>query len=353
MAAELKKQKLGLFLILGIIVSIIAIIVLGGGKFFVKQIKFITFVNCSVQGLEVGSAVKYRGVQVGRVNKISLAKQGDLIRIEMNIQPNYFTETGLVMNGKNQLKQMKTLFKKNVKKGLRSSMELSGITGMRYVELDFMPPGEKDLLVKEYITPEEIYIPSRVSRFERIEDSVNETLNKINQIDFVTIAEEVKALLKSANKVLTNKNIKPAILDLKNTLEIANRVAQRLDIIIDDDMTIKSKTILTNLDNLSENIERLSKKANNAITEKNLKTILTNLDKLITNYNKLANKANKEITNLDIKTLSNNFNQAANKVETATNVLTDSKLEIKKVLYEAEATMKKLNNLLESLLENQ
>ena len=43
---------------------------LGAGNVFKRTVTIETYFDESVQGLDVGSAVKYRGVQIGRVTRI-------------------------------------------------------------------------------------------------------------------------------------------------------------------------------------------------------------------------------------------------------------------------------------------
>jgi ABC-type transporter Mla subunit MlaD len=63
-----------------------------------------------VQGLDRGAAVKYRGVAAGRVERIDIAPDGDLIEVKMSIDNRYAD----------------LLFKDPT---LRAQLQLSGITG--------------------------------------------------------------------------------------------------------------------------------------------------------------------------------------------------------------------------------
>src|SRR6266567_8698143 len=63
--------KLGLFVIGAIVAGILVLLVIGTGRFLQKRITIETYFNESVQGLDIGSKVKYRGVVIGEVTKIS------------------------------------------------------------------------------------------------------------------------------------------------------------------------------------------------------------------------------------------------------------------------------------------
>ena len=63
--------KLGLFVIGAIAAGIIVLIIIGTGRFLQKRVTIETYFNESVQGLDIGSKMKYRGVDVGQVTRIS------------------------------------------------------------------------------------------------------------------------------------------------------------------------------------------------------------------------------------------------------------------------------------------
>ena len=81
MASQRTKFALGLFVTCGIGIACFAIIGLGVSKFFEKGRYYATYFNESVQGLDVDSPVKYRGVSIGRVEGITVAPDAKLIQV--------------------------------------------------------------------------------------------------------------------------------------------------------------------------------------------------------------------------------------------------------------------------------
>ena len=74
MAVATNRWKLGLFVIVGSAVAFAALVLFGAHNFSKKTVDFVSFFDESVQGLEVGSPVKFRGVTVGRVSAIDIAE---------------------------------------------------------------------------------------------------------------------------------------------------------------------------------------------------------------------------------------------------------------------------------------
>ena len=119
MARKTSKFMIGLFVTIGVFIAMVAIVWLGASKYFEKGKIYVTYFNESVQGVQVDSAVKYRGVEVGRVEKIKVAPDNILIEVVMKI------------NLKGQLEQ------DNV-----AQLKMAGITGIVFIELDRKEPGD-------------------------------------------------------------------------------------------------------------------------------------------------------------------------------------------------------------------
>ena len=119
MAGKTSKFMVGLFVSLGIIIIVVAIIWVGATKYFEKGNLYVTYFNESVQGLQKDSIVKYRGVEVGRVEQISVAPDNHLIAVVMKIN----------------------LRDKNLPQTTIAQLKMAGITGMVFVELDRQKAG--------------------------------------------------------------------------------------------------------------------------------------------------------------------------------------------------------------------
>jgi hypothetical protein len=63
--------KLGLFVIGAIVAGVAVLLVIGTGRWFKPRVTMETYFNESVQGLDIGSKMKYRGVVIGEVSRIS------------------------------------------------------------------------------------------------------------------------------------------------------------------------------------------------------------------------------------------------------------------------------------------
>ena len=65
MSQESHYFRVGLFVLLGAALAVGAMLLIGGGNFFSQPTRGETVFAESVQGLEIGSTVKFRGVRIG------------------------------------------------------------------------------------------------------------------------------------------------------------------------------------------------------------------------------------------------------------------------------------------------
>ncbi|OGP87692.1 MAG: hypothetical protein A2157_18730 [Deltaproteobacteria bacterium RBG_16_47_11] len=121
MARRTSKFMIGLFVTIGILIGMVAVVWLGASKYFEKGATYVTYFDESVQGLQLDSAVKYRGVEAGRVEKIGVAPDHRLIEVTMNIN----------LRGK-------------IERDHVAQLKAVGITGIVFVELDRKEPDKPE-----------------------------------------------------------------------------------------------------------------------------------------------------------------------------------------------------------------
>lgn len=192
-----KYFKLGLFVITAIVIAVVGIIVLGGGRFFQKQNVIETYIDESVQGLDIGSPVKFRGVPVGKVDEIALTS------IEYPTRRRYV----LVRAGISQNMFRFPLgdptspsFMAEVERGLRVRLAPQGLTGQAYLEADYLDPRLNPPLEIDW-RPEHPYVPSARSRLTQFTDSFEHILRNIEQVDVQRLVETMEKSLDTMSKL--------------------------------------------------------------------------------------------------------------------------------------------------------
>eukprot|EP01031_Cornospumella_fuschlensis_P051317 gene51317-62754_t len=183
MASARKIQlSVGVMVVVGLALLVGFVLFLTQNRTSTSDILFETYIRESVQGLEVGSPVRYRGVAVGRVTEIALAAaeyrrpEGEgfaaafqlvVVRFAVNLR-----RVGDVPSTEEAVRQ-----------GLRARMASQGITGVGYIELDFLDP-ERFPLASVPWTPRYSWIPAVPSTVAQVTSAAEMFLRQIQAIDF-------------------------------------------------------------------------------------------------------------------------------------------------------------------------
>jgi phospholipid/cholesterol/gamma-HCH transport system substrate-binding protein len=195
--------KIGLFVICAIVIGVIGVVVLGGGKFLQKKNIIETYIDASVQGLDVGSPVKFRGVLVGNVEQITLTS------VEYSTQRRYvLVRAGISSNVfKFPLNDPASpSFVAEVEKGLRLRLAPQGLTGQAYLEADYLDPSRNPPLEIDW-RPQYPYVPSAQSKITQLSDAVERILRNIEQLDIQRLIGSVESSLKTIDKLASGANL--------------------------------------------------------------------------------------------------------------------------------------------------
>lgn len=205
--------KLGLFIIIGSLLFIATATILGAGAFWREDtLPAETYFNESVQGLDVGAPVKFRGVQIGRVKSIGFINQrykdptgttGRYVLVTMELSERTMED---FLNERD----VDTTIPKLVDQGLRVRMTTQGLTGVGYLEVNFFDPKNNPELPLSWV-PETIYFPSAPSTLSRIEsafDSIAQLFKKLEGTNFQSLVNTINSFMKNLDKALQEANVK-------------------------------------------------------------------------------------------------------------------------------------------------
>ena len=276
---EANRFRLGLFVVIGIVVFIAALFVFGLSEIFMAKARFVTLFAESVQGLDAGSPVKYKGATIGSVTKVTIRIKDKLIRVDMDINPGALSMD--TDNYKHWRTKFYLFFRQELKLGLRCRLAYAGITGMKYIDLDYYPQSKTR---KNKIKPlsdkgkDFLYIPSQPSVFNDMLTMVSRSLEKISKIKFEKISDELSATITSLQALIDNPKL--------------------------------SKTI-TQLEQTSMNIEKGTADFRKIFTEKELRAFLDRWHKTLDAVDQLLVSSKKQLEDAEVKTTAAEFRKAA------------------------------------------
>lgn len=230
MAEKTSKFVVGLFVTIGVLIGASAIVWLGASKYFQRGAAYVTYFDESVQGLSADSIVKYRGVEIGRIENIRVAPDNKLIEIVMKINLRGDLEHTTVT----QLKDV-------------------GITGMKFIELDHRVPGEADLSPEIVFAAEYPIIPSRPSEIRQVFSKVDKIIEKIEAIDIQEISGQITSMIKSVNTFLTGPKLSNILSNLETGAANLDKTILDLDTLLTGP---KMNTILSNVESVTTHLDK-------------------------------------------------------------------------------------------------
>src|SRR6202162_515262 len=202
MSQKANPTLIGAFVFGAIVIAIGAVIFFGSANLFAKKQLYETYFNQSVNGLAIGSNVKYKGVTVGKVTKVQLKFQGQgeppIVRVLYEINTdNLLNKFGLSIS----LSDYK-LHERAVANGFRAKMDFESlISGQLYIALDFYKDASPPNLHQE-TDPSIFEIPPQPSDIEAILANLTKAIGNIGNVDFGSLANQLQAVLKSADAAI-------------------------------------------------------------------------------------------------------------------------------------------------------
>jgi phospholipid/cholesterol/gamma-HCH transport system substrate-binding protein len=220
--------RVGLLIIGGLGLLVALIWFLGGSRISGGTL-LESYFSESVQGLEVGAPVKYRGVTIGRVSDLGLVsaeygqirdtdREGLLFRL---VFVRFAVDTAKV--GRMPDTQAAVAL------GLRAKLASQGITGLSYLELDFVNPKSYPPLDLPW-TPKAEYIPSMPSTFYQVQDAAQQMLARLNRVDIDALSSQLAGLLGDLRAQLSGGDLHDALSGAALLLRSTNAAVQAADL---------------------------------------------------------------------------------------------------------------------------
>lgn len=160
--------KIGLLTILGFAALVTAAFALGVASMSSKTANYHTYFDESVEGLDLGGPVKYRGVTVGSVSDIDIAPDKRHVDVVLALKLAGLRRLGLTERGPHIA----------VAPELRAQLGSQGITGVKFVNLDFFDPATTPVEQLPFAQAENT-IPVAPSLLKGLEETLTKALDKV------------------------------------------------------------------------------------------------------------------------------------------------------------------------------
>ncbi len=248
---ESNPKLIGVFLIGGIALAVLAVVLFSSQDFFTQKRLFVAYFQQSVTGLNIGAPVKFRGIPIGEVLEIegmyNPAEGTMMPRVTIEFLPETLVNA-YVVEGEYTLLP---LFLKN---GIRASLKAQSLlTGQLYVSLDFHPDTpERRLGNSEDPYPE---LPT-------LDSHLDEALSTLSELPIEEIVARVGSTLEAAEAILRNPNIDRALEILPRVLADGDAAIVDLNDLISGEITTAAREATETLATARGSIDLVAGKLN-------------------------------------------------------------------------------------------
>ena len=245
MAKQANKTVIGLFVVGAIVLLVVALVVLGSGRFFKETDRFVAFFDGSVKGLTVGAPVMFRGVRIGKVEDFAVyykrAEKEFKIPVLLTLYPEKVIGIGIELTELQEKKQFQEL----LEEGLRAELQMQSlVTGQLGVQLDFHPGAPL-----KFHGLEEFNLPKNVKEIPTIQSGLQLLTKQIEQIPLDQIVDDFRSTLKGIKEFVNSPETAKTFHYLKQTMKEARNLLRHIDEKVDPlfarvDQTLQDAQVL-------------------------------------------------------------------------------------------------------------
>lgn len=250
MSAPTNHWKLGAFVMGSVLLGAICVAVLGARAFQTQTVSYRSYFDEQVTGLQIGSPISFRGVKIGDVSGIDIAPDRRHVEITYELGTKVLGRLGLAGTTTGSGTRI------SVPDNLRVQLGSSGLTGTKFLQLDFFDVTHMPVPTLPFEVPEN-YIPATPSTMKNVEEAV---IRGVEMLPVLTA--KIAELLGRVDMILADVH--------------GNQLPQKAAMTI----TSANETLLLLKSKLHQlNVDELSGESTAAL--KNVNVILARLDKTL------------------------------------------------------------------------
>ena len=194
MSKKANPTAIGLFIVVGVGLGVLGLLLFSSSKLFTATQDFIMYFDESLNGLNEGAPVKYRGVRVGSVKRVMVRYNQAtndyalpvIVQLEEKLINERLGEPGEVFRT--------GILEERIRHGLRASLQAESlVTGVLYIEV--RPHADAALPVYHQLHKRYIEIPTEPAQIQQL-------FNNLASLDVKGIETNINALLVKLDSVV-------------------------------------------------------------------------------------------------------------------------------------------------------
>lgn len=271
---EANKFKLGAFLLIAITLLIVGFLSAGIMQIFAPKYRAMTVLNTSVEGLAVGSPVKYLGMPVGKITGMAMRESDGNIAVYFEIFPSAVEAGDPDGDGPDYDALNISAIMRN--KNMMCFINAAGIMGGSYLELSINDSSQPSTPHLDITPPPDVsYIPSRPSHIGNAIQNISRMLDELEKVNFIQLADKLNETLDNMSGLLNQS-------ELRNTLKSINTICNNLENSISRLQVVLSDSNVAKLNRSIDNLDAGIQEFRSSLNGKTLSETLANFDGFLT-----------------------------------------------------------------------
>jgi len=256
MSERANPAVVGGFVVGALVLLVAGVLLFGSGALLSERVPVVAFFSGNVRGLQVGSAVEFRGVRVGTVTDIQLALDMDaadlMIPVHMELETRSLTLAGSAARA--EAARASRFLDALVAKGLRARLDLkSFVTGQLAVGFDMYPNTEAVLTGAVDDIYELPTVPSALDRVSKV----------LYELPLQDIAAKFIATLDNLDRLLADQHLAELLRDAAATAGASRAAMTELEAKLGPLLAEAHATVGA----LRERVDALGRRGNQALDD--------------------------------------------------------------------------------------
>ena len=235
MSKKINTTSIGLFIVTGVALGVTGLLLFSSSKMFSKTRDLIVYFDDSLNGLNEGAPVKFRGVTIGSVKRVMVqfnqATNDYAMPVILELEEKLLRER---MPDARLRPSVKTPWPSGSRRGLRATLQTESlVTGVLYVGVDINPKAPPPVFHQlEKLYPELPTEPTKTQQLfnnlasldiKSLQTNLNGLITRLDttvgELKMADINAGVTNLLASVNRLVTAPDITNALAGLRPTLD--------------------------------------------------------------------------------------------------------------------------------------
>jgi paraquat-inducible protein B len=206
---------IGAFVLGAISLLAVALVLLGSGKLFRRTHEFVIYFPGSVNGLQEGAPVKFKGVEIGTVDRIRIRlgmEQVPRIPVFISLDSEKLASGGAAV-ALDDPQAVDSL----IQQGLRAQLQSQSlVTGILFVALDVFPSTP----IERFAPPEVLVqeIPAVPTALEAAQRTVEELVRRLQEMDLEALFASLSRVASGLDQLVNSPELRESVASLDDTM---------------------------------------------------------------------------------------------------------------------------------------